>query len=129
MDRMICKYCGNEFYQYPSRTKQGVVYCSRKCSGMARSGENNQNFVRGYQLNQWGYKMVYHDGKKVYEHRLIIEQAIGRKLLPYEEVHHKDGNKLNNSLDNLEVLPMIEHKKKHRDKKTGKFISHINEKN
>ena len=128
MDKMICKTCGKVFYQYPSRTRQGVRYCSRACAGIAERGEANPNYVRGYQLNSWGYKMVTHNGKKVYEHRLVMEQHLGRSLLPGEEVHHKDGNKLNNSIENLEILSMIEHKKKHRDKKTGKFISHIDEK-
>ena len=30
-------------------------------------------------------------------HRWIVEKNIGRKLKPYEVVHHRDGNKLNNS--------------------------------
>jgi hypothetical protein len=51
----------------------------------------------------------------VYEHRLIIENEIGRLLKSTEIVHHKDGNKLNNNIANLELCHSIaEHKVKHR---------------
>lgn len=40
----------------------------------------------------------------VQEHRLVIEEHLGRFLLPTEVVHHKDGNRLNNDISNLEVF-------------------------
>jgi len=33
-----------------------------------------------------------------------MEQYIGRTLLPNEDVHHKDGDKQNNDIDNIELL-------------------------
>ena len=39
----------------------------------------------------------------VYLHRVIAEQTIGRKLRPGELVHHRDGDKTNNSPENLVV--------------------------
>lgn len=51
----------------------------------------------------------------VYEHRFIMEQHLGRFLLSTEIVHHKDKNKLNNDISNLELHSSIaEHKKEHR---------------
>ena len=38
------------------------------------------------------------------EHRLVMEEKLGRLLLPSEVVHHKDGNKTNNHPDNLELF-------------------------
>ena len=35
--------------------------------------------------------------------RIVMEEKLGRKLLPDEQVHHKDKNPLNNDPDNLEI--------------------------
>lgn len=42
------------------------------------------------------------DGR-VYLHRLVMEQHIGRYLTSEEQVHHKDENKRNNDINNLEL--------------------------
>jgi hypothetical protein len=36
-------------------------------------------------------------------HRQVMEQHLGRKLRPNETVHHKDGNRANNKIENLEL--------------------------
>lgn len=38
-----------------------------------------------------------------YVHRIVIEQHLGRPLFSHENVHHKDGNRANNRLSNLEL--------------------------
>ena len=45
--------------------------------------------------------------------RLIMENYLNRRLLKTEDVHHKDGNPLNNEIDNLEVLDHKEHDRMH----------------
>jgi hypothetical protein len=42
--------------------------------------------------------------RRVYVHRLVVEEEIGRVLLPTEVVHHINGNAADNRLDNLMVL-------------------------
>jgi hypothetical protein len=59
-------------------------------------------------------RLLYRGGKKVRAHRWIMEQHLGRKLLPTEQVHHKDGNPLNNDLTNLEVLLTRDHMRLHK---------------
>jgi HNH endonuclease len=50
---------------------------------------------------------------RVFLHRHIASIKVGRWLTTEEQVHHIDGNKLNNSVDNLEVLTKQEHAHKH----------------
>lgn len=45
----------------------------------------------------------------VYVHTLIMEAKIGRKLKPWEQVEHKDGDGLNDRPDNLELTTDEEH--------------------
>lgn len=51
--------------------------------------------------------------KYVYEHILIMENAIGRYLINDEVVHHIDGNKKNNDISNLKLMTNSEHIKLH----------------
>lgn len=60
------------------------------------------------------YKAIKVNGKKYDEHRYIMEKYLGRKLNRNEVVHHKDGNKLNNDINNLELMSLSEHSKRHQ---------------
>lgn len=48
-----------------------------------------------------------------YEHRRIMDVVVGRRLSRDEVVHHKNGNKSDNRIANLEVLPNAEHSRMH----------------
>lgn len=49
-------------------------------------------------------------------HRVLMENKLGRFLLTNEEVHHRDENGKNNSLDNLTVMSRSEHRRLHSTK-------------
>lgn len=59
------------------------------------------------------YKALKVNGKKVDEHRYIMEQILGRKLRRDEVVHHKNGNRYDNRPENLEVMRLSDHSRKH----------------
>lgn len=73
-------------------------------------------------------RLIWRDGKKVREHRWLMEQVLGRKLLPTEHVHHIDKNPLNNELDNLVVMDGSEHIRMHRmEHRTPRPCAHCGE--
>jgi len=64
-----------------------------------------------------GYRWLYvtENGRRVArrEHRVLMERHLGRKLEPWEVVHHKDENPANNDLSNLEVVEFGAHTGEH----------------
>ena len=61
-----------------------------------------------------GYVHVKVGGRWRYEHRVAAEQVLGRKLRPWEHVHHIDGRKDNNDPTNLFVCTNVDHARAHR---------------
>lgn len=59
------------------------------------------------------YKSLRINGIKYDEHRMIIENYLGRKLNRNEVVHHINGDKSDNRIENLKVMSLSEHTKLH----------------
>lgn len=94
--------------------KDGTLKNDKYLAGIRRSrkyGKDHPNY-KGGSVTVNGYKEVMIKGKRYLEHRLVMEAVLGRKLLKNEEVHHIDGNKLNNDPSNLMVLSPSEHQLK-----------------
>lgn len=54
-------------------------------------------------INRDGYKIVRIGGRQLREHRVVMESHLGRALDPWENVHHKNGVRCDNRIENLEL--------------------------
>lgn len=91
-----CEHCGRDFRARWTREATGGYprFCSRDCRNTAK---------RTGCLDAHGYVRVSVNGKIHQEHRLVMAKHLGRELLPNEEVHHKNGRKADNRVENLEL--------------------------
>ena len=127
---LVCAYCGKEFCRTPSQVRDKKnSFCSIACSNK-KNGKDRD--TRGWYVNG-GYVMLHFSGlsdreklmaekivqsskryKVIREHRLVYSLHIGRPVTKDEIIHHKDGNKQNNNISNLELLNRKEHTASHR---------------
>jgi len=99
--RANCESCGKLL---PPNVKPRIRFCSRHCSMVARNKHGGYTLPEGgkYQ-DMTGYIRVKVNGQWVFEHRLIMEQILGRPLERQERVHHKNGIRDDNRSENLEL--------------------------
>jgi hypothetical protein len=88
----------------------------------------------GYKHRADGYVDLYipdhpsaSKGGYVREHRVVAEKMIGRQLRRGEIVHHKNGDRSDNRVENLEVMTMSEHLRLHYSERqvdrAGRFVA------
>lgn len=99
-----CQNCSKSFSVNPAYIRRGGgKFCSRTCFNEAIR-ENPSSYICS-----GGYIVV----RRQRVHRTLMEQHLGRKLATDEHVHHINGNKQDNRLENLVVLSASEHHKMH----------------
>lgn len=118
-----------------TKKKMSLSATGRKLSEAAkeklrkRIGSLNHNYRNGITITTQGY-ISFTASKSNGEHSqkclhvILAEWKYGRKIKKGEHVHHIDGNKMNNSPDNLVIVSASDHAHIHtEDRENGKFKS------
>lgn len=105
-DPRPCRHCGEIFTPTQRTTEQNPnIFCSRRCyydwviesNGGSISNGDGYRLIRtpeGYQGFGNGYML---------EHRFVMQQHLGRPLESHETVHHKNGDRADNTISNLQL--------------------------
>jgi hypothetical protein len=94
-------------------------------------GENHPMWKGGRRINHNGYVEVripnHHRARGngyVFEHILVAEEKLGRKLKVNEQVHHLNKNRQDNRPENLSILDIAEHTRHHApERRRGKILN------
>ncbi len=84
-------------------------------------GSQNGHWKGGVHFRKDGYELVRigvvarksKGARYMLKHRIIMEHFLGRKLLRTEIIHHKNGDRRDNRIKNLEIMSQKEHAKIH----------------
>ena len=109
-----CEYCGCPRWVDKYHDSKRCIHCANfgRKMPMEKAGAWKGGILindEGYRLirlspDDFFYPMVNCKGY-TFEHRLVMAKYLNRCLLPWEVVHHKNGIKDDNRLENLELLP------------------------
>ena len=125
--QLECHKCGVIFWRHPSRVisrgskRKNQVYCSRPCNGKNKFEDNFFPFIdlsneryqdkSGYIIRSAPMHPFRRSTGFVPEHRLVMEKHLGRYLTENETVHHVNGKRDDNRIENLELRYKAKHPK------------------
>lgn len=128
-----CKY-KNCFVTFSDKTRFTNGYCSAHYQQFRKRGKDiskmsaihptSSKITMGH-ITAGGYRAFMRSGTLLLEHRVIMELMIKRDLCPDEIVHHKNGNKLDNHPDNLEIMTTKKHNNGKRPKDLLEYAREI----
>jgi len=117
-----CEGCGKERWVILIKGEPSFSYCCQCTNG--KLGASNSRWKGGRYKHPSGYVYIYlysgdffywmanHQGY-VLEHRLVMARHLGRNLQPWEVIHHKNGIRDDNRLENLRLTTDLGNKQIH----------------
>jgi len=120
--KVLCSNCKKERLINPCRLIFKNHFCSTKCKGEWQKKnllrENNPRWNGGIHYSKDGYRMLYlpdhsrsHKNGYVYEHILVMEKKIGRKVSIKWHIHHLNGIRNDNRPENLALVKPNKHER------------------
>lgn len=100
----LCRRCDRKNKLPPEALNKGSTHGSWKGGRFHRSGNERDYVVVWLPPDDFFFSMTFGKngyGRYVYEHRLVMARHLKRCLLPWEVIHHKNGIKDDNRLENL----------------------------
>jgi hypothetical protein len=100
-----CAQCATVFQRFKSQLRTGPMFCSRSCQKAFAVAAPIRQLTSGGYVKVFvgkgaaGATMTGH----ILEHRLVMQAHLGRALRDAENVHHVNGVRNDNRLENLEL--------------------------